>query len=133
MSDFDRLNADFHRQNNQLRLIQEEKSKQDLQRYYHENPVAGIRSTIEDQIKAFEATLGEDYVLGAWLASFGNQILIIVEKIQFSEPALVIFHGQDQDGNKLQLIQHASQLNLLLNAVKKAPDQPQYKVGFVTD
>lgn len=116
-----------------IEALQLKKSKDDLQRYYHENPVAAIKKVIQKQITDFESNLGDDYDLGAWLASFGNQILIIVEEIQFSEPTLVIFNGRDNLNNKLQLIQHASQLNLLLNAVKKTTDEPRRPIGFIYD
>lgn len=94
------------------------------------NPVIAIRETIEAQVREFESSLEDDYELGARLASFGSQILIIVESIQFSEPNMVIFHGRDEKGNKLQLLQHSSQLNLLLNAVKKINDEPRRPIGF---
>lgn len=116
-----------------LENMREQKQREQNQRYYHENPVAAITGIIERQIKDFESNLQDGYELGAWLASFGNQILIIVEEIQFAEPALVIFHGRDDQDNKLQLIQHASQLNLLLNAVKKNNDVPRKPIGFVHD
>ncbi|WHP06338.1 MULTISPECIES: DUF6173 family protein [Acinetobacter] len=116
-----------------LNAVQQHNAKQELQRFYHENPVAAIRKTFEDQVKEFEESLSDDYEVGAWLASFGNQILIIVEKIQFSEPNLIIFHGRDDQDNKLQLIQHATQLNLLLNAVKKTTEEPRKPIGFVHD
>lgn len=95
-----------------------------------ENPVIAIRETIETQVREFESNLEDGFELGAWLASFGSQILIIVENIQFSEPSMVILHGRDDHGNKLQLIQHATQLNLLLNAVKKTNDEPRKPIGF---
>lgn len=98
-----------------------------------DNPVIAIREIIENQIREFESNLEDDYELGAWLASFGSQILIIVENIQFSEPNMVIFHGRDDHGNKLQLIQHATQLNLLLNAVKKTTNEPRKPIGFRTE
>lgn len=100
-------------------------------KYRHENPVIAIQETIENNIKSFETNLEEGYELGAWLASFGNQILIIVENIEFSEPSVIIFHGRDNEGNKLQLIQHVNQLNLLLNAVKKQTDEPRQQIGFI--
>ncbi|WP_151797365.1 DUF6173 family protein [Acinetobacter bereziniae] len=96
-----------------------------------ENPVVAIQETIELNIKKFESNLEDGYELGAWLASFGNQILIIVENIEFAKPSIIIFHGRDNEGNKLQLIQHANQLNLLLNAVKKQTDQPRQQIGFI--
>ncbi|XYS24169.1 DUF6173 family protein [Acinetobacter baumannii] len=97
-----------------------------------ENPVITIEKTIRAQIEEFEAGLEEGYVLGAWLASFGNQILILVESIEFSKPNVIIFKGKDDQGNKLQLIQHVNQLNLLLNAVKNNPEIPRSKIGFIT-
>ncbi|WP_353168685.1 DUF6173 family protein [Acinetobacter sp.] len=124
------LRANNHMQEalSNLRNVENVKEQR---KHLHENPVAAIRGIIESQVRDFEDNLEDDYELGAWLASFGNQILIIVEQIQFEEPTLIIFKGRDNSGNKLQLIQHASQLNLLLNAVKKQTDEPRQQIGFI--
>ena len=51
--------------------------------------------------------------------------------IGFSAPDLVTFTGTDEHGNRCQLVQHVSQLNVLLRAVRKPPDRPEaLRIGF---
>lgn len=128
MSEFDLTSV--ARAQGSMRQLDELMFAQAQKQHRIENPVIAIQETIETQIREFESNLEDDYELGAWLASFGSKILIIVENIQFCEPSMVIFHGRDDRGNKLQLIQHATQLNLLLNAVKKTTDEPRKRIGF---
>ncbi|WP_151956098.1 DUF6173 family protein [Acinetobacter guillouiae] len=116
---------------NSMRQMDDSIARQLREKHRSENPVVAIQETIESNIKNFESNLEDGYELGAWLASFGNQILIIVENIEFAKPSIIIFHGRDNQGNKLQLIQHANQLNLLLNAVKKETEQPRQPIGFI--
>lgn len=117
---------------NNMQEIQIRKARQKNQ---HENPVLAIRPAIEQQIKAFEATLEQlddpSLYVGLWLASFGQQRLIFANSIEFDEPCLVIFHGFSDDGSPLKLIQHISQLNFLLEARKRVTDEPRRPIGFI--
>lgn len=104
------------------------------QQTLHENPVLAIKPVLEEQIRSFEASLEQmddpTLYVGAWLASFGQQRLIVVNQIQLEEPCLIIFHGKDEDGLPLSLIQHVSQLNFLLQACKLVTDEPRRPIGF---
>jgi hypothetical protein len=54
-----------------------------------------------------------------------------IEGLGFFAPDIVTFYGQDGDGQKLQLIQHVSQLNVMLSAVPKVPgDGAARRIGF---
>lgn len=110
-------------------------AKKERQRTFHENPVLAIRPAIEQQIKAFEAELEKledpSLYVGLWLASFGQQRLILVQQIEFDEPCLIIFHGFGEDGSPLKLIQHVSQLNFLLEARKHVSDGFRQPIGFI--
>lgn len=105
------------------------------QRNFHENPILAIKPAIEQQIQSFEAELEKlqdsSLYVGLWLAAFGQQRLIFVKSIEFDEPCLIIFHGYDNDGAPLKLIQHVSQLSFLLEARKRVTDEPRKPIGFI--
>ena len=57
--------------------------------------------------------------------------VISIEGIGFFAPDLLTFYGRDEDGMKTQLVQHVSQLSVMLRAVPKAePEEPARRIGF---
>ncbi len=85
---------------------------------------------IMERIKEFEDTLDEDHEIALRLASFGQSITLSVVDIGYSNPSTLVFHGYVGD-QPATLIQHMSQLNFLLLAVKKAdPEKPPRRIGF---
>lgn len=55
-----------------------------------------------------------------------------IEGVGFFDPDLLTFYGETEDGHRTQLIQHISQLNLMLKAIpKRSPDDtPPRRFGF---
>lgn len=54
-----------------------------------------------------------------------------IEGVGFYDPDIITFYGRDEDGLRTQLIQHISQLNVILRAVPKAqPEEPARRIGF---
>ena len=46
---------------------------------------------------------------------------------------MIVFYGELEDGSRVELVQHLSQLNLLLVAVKRSnPEEPRRVIGFTT-
>lgn len=85
---------------------------------------------IIERIKEFEDTLDNDQEVALQLASFGQSITLSVVDIGYSNPSTLVFHGYVGD-QPATLIQHMSQLNFLLLAVKKAdPEKPPRRIGF---
>ena len=85
---------------------------------------------IMERIKEFEDTLDNDHEVALRLASFGQSITLSVVDIGYSNPSTLVFHGYVGD-QPATLIQHLSQLNFLLLAVKKAdPEKPPRRIGF---
>jgi hypothetical protein len=65
------------------------------------------------------------------LVSFGQTITFSVTDIGYNNPSLIVFQGVTEDGKRLELIQHVTQISFLLMAVKrKNPDEPKRKIGF---
>ncbi|OYU19544.1 MAG: hypothetical protein CFE34_04780 [Rhodobacteraceae bacterium PARR1] len=61
----------------------------------------------------------------------GQAGVLQIEGVGFFDPDLVTFYGRDEDGMKTQLIQHVTQLNVLLRAVpKQAANDPPRRIGF---
>lgn len=85
---------------------------------------------IMERIKEFEQDLDDDHEVAVKLASFGQAITMSVSDIGYSNPSTLVFYGYVQ-GEFATLIQHMSQLNFLLLAVKKAdPEKPPHRIGF---
>lgn len=83
-----------------------------------------------EKINIFEQHLPQNQQAGGRLINFGNTTFSI-EDVGYQNPDMLIFYGQLPDGSKVELLQHTSQLNLLLVAVKRGnPNEPRRKIGF---
>lgn len=61
----------------------------------------------------------------------GDSGVLKIEGLGFFEPDILAFYGRDEDGLKTQLIQHVSQLSVILRAVPKTvPSEPARRIGF---
>lgn len=97
-----------------------------------ENPhyASRIYKILHEEIEAFESELDDDHEVAIRLVSFGTSILMNVESIGYHNTDLLFFYGY-VGGNYTQLIQHVSQLNLLLtSAEKEDKSQPPRRIGF---
>ena len=57
--------------------------------------------------------------------------ILQIEGMGYYDPDMVTFYGRDESGVKTQLIQHVSQLNVILRAVSRAqPEDPPRRIGF---
>lgn len=78
-----------------------------------------------EYIERFENNLSYEEEIGARLVSFGSVVTFRIERIGYYEPDIITFYGIDEGRNRVQLIQHASQLNVLLTAFRKMEDKPK--------
>ena len=61
----------------------------------------------------------------------GEAGILRIEGLGYFDPDIVTFYGQDEDGQKMQLVQHVTQLNVALRAVPRAqPEEPARRIGF---
>lgn len=88
---------------------------------------------ILERIKKFEESLDNDHEVAIMLASFGESIVMTVAKISYANPSTLIFQGYVSN-QPATLIQHMSQLNLLLTVAEKAdPQKPPHRIaGFAS-
>ena len=81
-------------------------------------------------IRSFEKQLNADQEVAMGFAGSEAGILRI-EGLGFFDPDILTFYGKDEDGAKTQLIQHVSQLSVMLRARPKAdPDDAPRRIGF---
>ena len=81
-------------------------------------------------IRNFEQQLDATHEIAMGFAG-GEAGVLRIEGLGFFDPDIVTFYGRDEDGAKTQLIQHVSQVSVILRAVRKEePDAPARRIGF---
>lgn len=91
-----------------------------------------IAINLYEEIVKYQSSLPDTEDVIMMLVQFGQTYTIRVTNIGYSGYTLVCFHGEDIDGKPLELIQHISQLNFLLQVQpKEKPEAPKRKIGFV--
>jgi hypothetical protein len=96
------------------------------------NPARWMYERLATYIKQFEARLDEQHEIGARLVSFGTQLTFHIEDMGYYGPDMIVFYGKNDAGEPVQLIQHTSQLSVLLVAVRKNGERPR-RIGFILD
>lgn len=120
------LNHDALQRINDVNRMHREKE------FNRDNPVVAISKILEKQIKLFESKLNQNEDVMIMAASFGSTVIFYVHTIEFNNPNIIIFHGSDENGNDISLLQHCNQLNFLLQVGKREqPEQPKRQIGFV--
>ena len=89
-----------------------------------------IFKKLKKRIEDFQARLATNQEIGAYLASFGPQTLISIDRIEYSDPFLIIFSGKDQTGSRVELVQHTTQLSLLFTTVTLSEGSHGRRIGF---
>lgn len=81
-------------------------------------------------IQRFEADLapGDEVAMAM---TGGHSGLLRIQGMGYFDPDIVTFFGTDASGAKAQLIQHVSQLSVLLRALPRPqPEEPPERIGF---
>jgi hypothetical protein len=69
-------------------------------------------------INDFHKSLDEKLEVGARLVNFGQSVTFHIEDISYWNPSLISFVGKNELGEPVELIQHVSQISILLVAMK---------------
>ncbi len=81
-------------------------------------------------VKNFEDQLDGEHEVAMGFAGSDAGVLRI-EGMGYFDPDIVTFYGADATGAKTQLIQHVSQLNVLLRAMpRRSEEKPPSRIGF---
>ena len=81
-------------------------------------------------LKKFEESLDENHEVAMGFAGADAGVLRI-EGMGYFDPDIVTFYGVDSKGAKMQLVQHVTQLNVVLRAAPKAVKTARpNRIGF---
>jgi hypothetical protein len=82
-----------------------------------------------ERVRLFQNSLSSAHEVGLQVANFGKAAEIHIRTIGYKNPNLIEFSGVDMDKSEVTLVQHISQLNLMLIAVKPVEEQA-FRIGF---
>ena len=81
-------------------------------------------------IQSFEEGLDSDQEVAIGLVG-GQTGVLRIEGMGFFDPDIVTFYGSDATGAKTQLIQHVTQLSVMLRALpKQVEEEEPTRIGF---
>ncbi len=81
-------------------------------------------------IKNFESQLDNEHEVAMGFTG-GDAGVLRIEGIGYFDPDIVTFYGHDEANARTQLIQHVTQLNVMLRAMPKAPEvEEPRRIGF---
>jgi hypothetical protein len=93
------------------------------------NPAKWAHLKFIECLYNFEKSLDDNHEIGARLLSFASEITFYIQDVGYYDPHMISFSGSNENGEKLQLVQHVSQLNVFLVAMKKRGREP-VRIGF---
>ena len=68
------------------------------------------------------------------MVTFGQTVVFHLEDMGYYDPSLICFFGTTDDGSPVQLVQHVSQISMLLMTLpRKDPSKPKRPIGFVAE
>lgn len=79
-------------------------------------------------VQKFEERLDADHEIGMGFAG-SDAGMLHIKGMGYFAPDMITFYGVDQNGQNAQLIQHVSQLNVMLKAAPKLHDKAE-RIGF---
>ncbi|MCB1333807.1 MAG: hypothetical protein KDK26_09160 [Roseivivax sp.] len=81
-------------------------------------------------IQNFEEQLDNEHEVAMGFAG-GDAGILRIEGLGFFDPDMITFYGSDLTGARTQLIQHVTQLSVILRATpKEAEQEPPRRIGF---
>jgi hypothetical protein len=84
-------------------------------------------------INKFHKSLDDEFEAGVRLVNFGQSVTFHIEDIGYWNPSLISFSGTTENGEPVELIQHVTQISILLMKMKRQePQQPKRPIGFAS-
>ena len=93
------------------------------------NPAGYVLERLTGLIKSFQNHLGSEVEVGISVVGSGSAAPFRLRAINVSNPDILIFDGVDDNGNVVQLIQHHTQMAIMLVALSKLDEKP-FRIGF---
>lgn len=95
------------------------------------NHASEFHRRLIEWIASFDQSLDQEHEVGIRLVSFGQAIVFRLEDLGYWNPSLISFKGQTEDGQPVELIQHVTQISVLLMRLPRAdPTAPKKPIGF---
>jgi hypothetical protein len=96
------------------------------------SPAEWMYERLAQSIIEFEKNLDATKEVGAKLINFGADEVISIDNVGYWGSDLIIFYGKNRGGTYVELLQHISQVNVLLVAIPVQSDQPR-RIGFILE
>jgi hypothetical protein len=98
------------------------------------NYASAFHKRLAEWISKFDAELDEAHEVGVRLVNFGQSVTFRLTDIGYWNPSLISFRGVTADGNPVELIQHVTQISVLLMKLPRPdPSAPKQAIGFALD
>lgn len=98
---------------------------------YDGNLASEFHKRLFSWIAEYDQGLDNEHEVGLRLVSFGQTVTIHLQHIGDWNPSLMRFAGTCDDGTPVNLIQHVSQISILLMTLPRLdPSQPKRPIGF---
>jgi hypothetical protein len=95
------------------------------------NHASSFRERLVEWIATFDKQLDTEYEVGVRLVNFGQTVVFHLREIGYWNPSLISFSGETDSGDPVELIQHVSQISILLMKLKRPnPEEPKQLFGF---
>lgn len=97
------------------------------------NTARQIASRLYEAVINYQKSLSNAQDVALQIVHFNTNTIIVVENIGYIDYSLVVFRGKDNNGRPIELIQHISQINVLMTAIPSQPQEPEIyhrTIGF---
>lgn len=112
-----------------LNLTPVEMPNLELPKLKSNNPAEWAYERIARQIQEFEQDLAPEEEIGLRLVATPGTSVMHINDVGFWGPDILIFYGTNQHGKPMQLLQHYTQMSILLTAVPAQEDEPK-RIGL---
>jgi len=95
-----------------------------------ENPAEWAFVRLSKMIQEFESNLDKNDEVGARIVGLPGDGTMQVEDVGFWGPDFIMFFGRNSNGKPVRLIQHYTQISVVLNAMPKPEEREARRIGF---
>ena len=93
------------------------------------NPAEWMFDRLVRMIDDYERSLSDQEEIGGRLVGAPGEGSFHIDDIGYWGPDLIMFYGKNNQGRPIRLIQHYTQLSVLLTSMPKVKEQPR-RIGF---
>jgi hypothetical protein len=95
------------------------------------SPAEWAFARLSRMIQDFEGKLDKEQEVGVKLVGSPGDGVFRIEDLGFWAPDLILFYGKNSFGKAVRLVQHYTQLNIMLSAEpKETEEEPARRIGF---